>query len=71
MNMEIKEYPRSKYLKDLSTEIEKTGLEESVKKRCENIADEAKSMPYAAWGYITEQLTEIIDLVSLKGGEQE
>lgn len=65
MKEKIKTVSREEYRKNLATELKKDGLQVAIKKRCDEIEGEARQASYASWGYITEMLSEIIDLAEI------
>ena len=60
----IREITPEEYQAGLRKEVE-GGLYKAVEARCELINEECCSMPYASYGYVQEQLVEILDLVRM------
>lgn len=67
----LRELAREEYKNGLRQEITESGLKETVKKRCDNIAALTHGLLYQnTWAYITEQLNEILDIVEIKGAKE-
>ena len=65
---EIRVVSESEYRKKLKAEIAEKGLKGAIKERCDNIADETRNvMTYAGWGYVIEQLNDILNLIESEG----
>lgn len=56
---------QQEYRLGLMKEITEKKLLGAIEERCDKIEEEIKSFHYSAWGYITEQLNEILDLVKI------
>ena len=67
--MAIRSISQQEYRLGLMKEITEKKLLGAIEERCDKIEEEIKSFHYSAWGYITEQLNEILDLVKLAESE--
>lgn len=63
--MAIRSISQQEYRLGLMKEITEKKLLGAIEERCDKIEEEIKSFHYSAWGYITEQLNEILDLVKI------
>lgn len=63
--MAIRSISQQEYRLGLMKEITEKKLLGAIEERCDNIEEEARDFDQAKWGYITEQLNEILDLVKI------
>ena len=63
--MAIRSISQQEYRLGLMKEITEKKLLGAIEERCDKIEEEARDFDQAKWGYITEQLNEILDLAKI------
>ena len=64
----IRALPRGEYLDGMKKEVAEKGINAAIKERCDKIAETTRGiLDYPTWGYVTELLNEIIEILEIKG----